>query len=137
MIRSALIYSKKKLTSIKEEEEKSRCSISLLLQNSKTIDEYNSITIKLFKSINNYYIKKMKKDFLFNLKMINLIICLKNIFKNKAFKKIKLKNKELKKDNTFSNQKNKVNDSNVIFLSDEQIIMNMNNMNSENFEKDN
>ena len=131
------IYSKKKLTSIKEEEEKSRCSISLLLQNSKTLDEYNSIIIKLVKNINNYYIIKMKKGFLYNLKMINLIICLKNIFKNKSFKKIKLKSKEVKKDNTFSNQQNKGNDSNIIFLSDDKIIMNMNNMNSINYENDN
>ena len=131
------IYSKKNLTSIKEEEEKSRCSFSLLLQNSKTIDEYNSITIKLVKIINNYYVMKNKKDFLYKLKVINLNICLKNIFKKKSFKKFKLKNKEIKKENNCSNLKKKVNDSNVIFLSDDKMIMNMNNMNSVNFENDN
>ena len=93
------LYSEQKLTSIKEEEEKSKYS----LQKYKTIDEYNSVIIKLVKNIHNYYImKKMKKTFLYKLKMINLIICLKNIFYNTLFKMIK--NKEIKKDNSNSNQ---------------------------------
>ena len=128
------IYSKKKLSAIKEEEEKSKCSISILLQNNNTIEEYNSIITYLIKTINNYLIIKMKKAFLYKLKMINLFICIKNIIKNNIFKKIKPKYKDEK------NSNHKVNDTNVIFLTDEKIIMNMNNMNNMNnvnYENDN
>ena len=130
------IYSKKKLTSIKEEEEKSRCSISIILQNSKTIDEYNSCIGYLVKKIDNCYLFKMKKNLLYKLKIINMLICIINIIKNNIFKKLKLKyNNKEKEESILLNQK--VNDANGIFLVDDKIIMNMNNMNSVNSENNN
>ena len=124
------IYSKKKLTSIKEEEEKSRCSLSIML-NSKTNDEYNSIISYLIKTINSYIIIKMKKSLFYKLKIINLFNCVKNINKRKIFKIIKiLINKEDKKDNYDLNQVPKLNDSINDFLVDDKIIINPNIMNN-------
>ena len=94
------IYAKKKLSSIKEEEEKSRCSFSVI-QNTKTIDEYNSIIGYLIKDINDYYIIKMKHVFLYKLKVINIIICTKDIINKYILKKIKIKsnNQEIEGNN--------------------------------------
>jgi hypothetical protein len=120
------LYSKKRLSSIKEEEEKSKCSISMsmILQNAKTIDENNSILNYLIDKIYNYYILKMKTSFLYNLKVINLNNQLDKIFKNNIFKLIKFINKDDEKDNN-----TKGNGSNDIFLVDDKIIMNINNIN--------
>ena len=124
------IYSKKKLTSIKEEEEKSKCSFSIML-NSQTNDEYNSIISYLIETIKRYLIIKMQKSFLYKLKLINLIICIKNINKRNIFKIIKIIiNKEDKKDNNCSNQDPKLNVSNSDFLVDDKIIINPNIMNN-------
>ena len=132
------IYSKKKLTSIKEEEEKSRCSISMIFQNSKTIEEYNTIINYFVGIINDYYIIKMKKSLIYKLKIINLTINMKNIFRSFIFKKIKSTNKNEKKANETNNQNQKTNDLNGIFLVDDKIIMNMNNlMNNTNYENEN
>ena len=92
--RNKNIISKNKLTSIKEEEEKSKCSISLsmILQNSKTVDEYNSIDF-LIERIKKYYIIKMKKIFLSKLKILRFIICLNKIFRIIIFKIINSINK--------------------------------------------
>ena len=125
------IYSKKKLTSIKEEEEKSKCSISIL-QNPKTIDEYNSIIDYLIKKINNYKAIKMKKSFLYKIKRINLISHTKNIIKNNIFKNIKLIYIKDKRGNNSSNQKQKSKKENVFFI-DGKIISNKNNMNNSNY----
>jgi hypothetical protein len=95
------IYSKKKkLSSIKEEEEKSRCSFSVI-QNTKAIDEYNSIISCLIKDVNDYYIIKMKHVFLYKLKVINIIICTKDIINKYILKKIKIKsnNQEIEGNN--------------------------------------
>jgi hypothetical protein len=125
------IYSKKKLTSIKEEEEKSKCSISMsmILQNTKTIDEYNSIISYLIDKIHNYYILRMKTFFLYNLKVINLSYQLNTILKNNIFKRIKFANKD-NKDNKNDNklEYNYIkNNSNTKFLLDDKITMNINN----------
>ena len=127
------IHSRKKLTSIKEEEEKSKCSISMsmIFQNSRAIEEYNSIINCLVKKIDNYLILKKKKSLIYKLKVINLIISIKEILRYVIFKKIKsIKNKEIKE----NNQNAKLNDLNGIFLVDDKIIMNMNNV---NYEKNN
>ena len=123
------IYSKKKLTSIKEEEEKSKCSISMsmILQNTKTIDEYNSIINYLIDKIHNYYILRMKAFFLYNFKVINLNHQLNIILKKYLFKRIKFTNKD-NKNNKNNNKpeynyiKNKTNNT---FLLDDKITMNI------------
>jgi hypothetical protein len=125
------INSKKKLKSIKEEEEKSKCSISMsmILQNTKTIDEYNSIINYLIDKIHNYYILRMKTFFLYNLKVINLSYQLNTILKNNIFKRIKFANKD-NKDNKNDNklEYNYIkNNSNTKFLLDDKITMNINN----------
>ena len=65
-----------------------------------------------------------------------MLICIINIIKNNIFKKLKLKyNNKEKEESILLNQK--VNDANGIFLVDDKIIMNMNNMNSVNSENNN
>lgn len=125
----AKIYSKKKLSSIKEEEEKSKCSISMsmLLQNTKTIDEYNSIINYLIEKIHNYYILRMKTIFLYNLKVINLSYQLNTILKNIIFKRIKFINKDNKnnKNGNKPEYNNIKNNSNAKFLLDDKITINI------------
>ena len=112
--------SKKKLTSIKEEEEKSKCSISLsmILENSKIVDGYNSIIILLERMKKNYIIK-MKKIFLSKMKSINLIKCLNKIFRIIIFKNIYLININEKKET--KNNFPKDNDINGLFVEDDKI----------------
>ena len=65
-----------------------------------------------------------------------MLICIINIIKNNIFKKLKLKyNNKEKEESILLNQK--INDANGIFLVDDKIIMNMNNMNSVNSENNN
>ena len=128
----SIIYSKKKyqkLSSIKEEEEKSKFSFSL--QNQKNIDEYYSNLDNLIKEINDYINLKMKKKLIYKLKVINLFICSKNVIKKKIFNKINLIKEvnEEKEENDLIGSNQKHNDINGIFLVDDKIIMNMNNMN--------
>ena len=141
-INKNLIYSKKKLTAIKEEEERSKCSMSMTQHNAKTFEEYNSILNYMVNKINNYLYLKILKIFLRKLKLINLIICSKIVIKRhifNTFNKIDiLRNDDDDKDeNDLLSQNQRANDLNGIFLVDDKIIMNMNNMNNENFENDN
>ena len=95
-----------------------------MLQNSKNIDEYNSNIINLIKQVNNYKIAKMKKTLLYKLKIINLIICIKNIIKVNIFKNIKLIYTENKKDDNYSNKQKKLNVPNNIFVANDKLINN-------------
>ena len=129
-----IIYTKKKynkLSSIKEEEERSKCSFSTVLQNSKSIEENNSILEYLIKEINNYIYTKMKIKLLYRLKVINLVICLKNVIKKRIFNKINLikKDEEEKGENDLFETNQKSIDKNGIFLVDDKIIMNVKDMN--------
>ena len=138
-----LIYSKKKLTAIKEEEERSKCSMSMTQHNARTFEEYNSILNYMINKINNYFNVKIKKSFLRNLKLINLLICSKIVIKRHVFKDFNKVNKlrndddDEKEENDLLNDTRKTSDANGIFLVDDKIIMNMNNMNNENFENEN
>ena len=138
-----LIYSKKKLTAIKEEEEKSKCSMSMTQYNAKTFEEYNSVLNYMFNIINNYLYGKIKKSFLRKLKLINLLICSKIVIKRHVFKdfneinKLRNDDDDEKEENEVSSQPRKTSDVNGIFLEDDKIIMDMNNMNNENFENEN
>jgi hypothetical protein len=110
----------------------------MIFKNSKTIEEYNTIINYFVGIINDYYIIKMKKSLIYKLKIINLTINMKNIFRSFIFKKIKSTNKNEKKANETNNQNQKTNDLNGIFLVDDKIIMNMNNlMNNTNYENEN
>ena len=124
------IYSKKNLTSIQEEEEKSKCSISIMLQNSKINDEYNSNICNLIKQVNNFKLAKMKKNLLYKLKIINLIFCIKRILKGKIFKKTKLTNEKNKKEDNYSNKRSKLNFPKRNIMVDDKLIINTNNKNN-------
>ena len=64
-IKIKLKFIRKKNNINQNEEEKSKYSISLsmILQNTKTIDEYNSIINFLIDKIRNYYILRKKTSF--------------------------------------------------------------------------
>ena len=136
------IYSKIKLAAIKEEEEKSKCSMSMTQHNPKTFEEYNSILNYMVNKINNYLYVENIKSFLRKLKLINLLICSKIVIKRHIFKdfnqiNLSLNDDDEKDENEVLSQPRKTSDVNGIFLVDDKIIMNMNNMNNENFENEN
>ena len=140
-----LVYSKKKLIAIKEEDEKSKCSMSMTQFNPKAYEEYNSFLNYMVNKINNYLFLKFGKSFLKKMKLINLLICSKIVIKNhifKAFKKTDLlrnddDEEKVESDILSQNQKTNELNGNGNFLEDDKIIMNMNNMNTENFESEN
>lgn len=86
---------------------------------------------------------KLKNLFLRKLKLINLLICSKIVIKRHVFKDFNEVNKlrndddDEKEENEVSSQPRKTSDVNGIFLEDDKIIMDMNNMNNENFENEN
>ena len=136
------IYSKIKLAAIKEEEEKSKCSMSMTQHNPKTFEEYNSILNYMVNKINNYLYVENIKSFLRKLKLINLLICSKIVIKRHIFKdfnqiNLSRNDDDEKDENEVLSQPRKTSDVNGIFLVDDKIIMNMNNMNNENFENEN
>jgi hypothetical protein len=57
----------------------------MILQNTKTIDEYNSIINYLIDKIHNYGKLRKKASFLYNFKVINLSYELNTILKNNIF----------------------------------------------------
>jgi hypothetical protein len=137
-----LIYSKIKLAAIKEEEERSKCSMSMTQHNAKTFEEYNSIINYMANKINNYLYRKIKKNFLRKLKLLNFLICSKIVIKRHIFNDFNQLNisgndDDEKDENEVLSQPRKTSDANGIFLVDDKIIMNMNNMNNENFENEN
>ena len=110
--------------------------------NAKTFEEYNSVLNYMFNIINNYLYGKIKKSFLRKLKLINLLICSKIVIKRHIFKdfnqiNLSLNDDDEKDENEVLSQPRKTSDVNGIFLVDDKIIMNMNNMNNENFENEN
>ena len=74
---------------------------------------------------------KIKKSFLRNLKLINLLICSKIVIKRHVFKDFNKVNKlrndddDEKEENDLLNDTRKTSDANGIFLVDDKIIMNI------------
>ena len=101
--------------------------MSMILQNTKTIDEYNSIINYLIEKLHNYYILRMKTIFLYNLKVINLSYHLNTIIKINIFKRIKFTNKDNKnnKNDNKPEYNNIKNNSNAKFLLDDKITINI------------